>query len=123
VSTNGSVSPKRGPGEVSVHGGLPDREVEARGDQPLGEPTDCPAVTPSRDPSKGVLSVDRPQHKKTVSHRMASLWLILGGLLLWRDATSRVREMHHCANRRTDSCRQPAYNALDLAAMMSVRSA
>ena len=29
MSTNGSVSPKRGPGEVSVHGGLPDREVEA----------------------------------------------------------------------------------------------
>jgi len=110
-------------GEVSVHGRLPDWEVEARIVPPLGKLTDCPAVTPSRDPSEGVLSVDRPQHKKTVSHHMASLAVILGGLLLWREATSRVREMLHCANRRTDSRRQPACNGLDLAAMMNVRSA
>jgi hypothetical protein len=94
MSTNGRVSPKRGPGEVRVHGGVPDWEVEARVIQPLGEHTDGSAVTPSMDSSEGVLSVDRPQHRKTVSHRMSSRWAILGGSLPRRETTSWVREMH-----------------------------
>jgi hypothetical protein len=87
VSTNGGASPKRGPGELSVHGRLPRAEVEAH-----VVPAPRKTRRPSRDTFQGLVRSGRrsstAQENCILPHVFP--WVILGGLLPWRNATSWV---------------------------------